>query len=352
MQLSTKTLLSRLLTIALTLSLFAQTGVASARSVANAPPKEGKRVTAVIVLFDGVQIIDYSGPWEVFGQAGFEVHSVAEKLDPVTTAFGQKVIPDYAFDNSPKADILLVPGGGGVRKAVDNPRLIKWIQDNAKDANHVMSVCTGALLLARAGLLDGLTATTFHDAIDRLAAAAPTTRVVSDQRYVDNGKVITTAGLSSGIDGALHVVGKILGQGEAQAEAFGLEYTWESDSRHARAAFADRYLPNFKGLEGKIISVEGDRDYWDVKVLISKPESLAKIMELTSRELVSNMRHTKSAVTLISVPTRVPDRSEIEWRFIDDLNRAWVGSVVAELSPKEQDRFIIRLKLTRDKKSG
>lgn len=306
-----------------------------------------KPPTVAILLFDGVQIIDYSGPWEVFGQAGFKVHTVAEKLEPVTTAFGQKVIADYTFDNSPKVDILLLPGGGGVRKAVDNPHLIKWIQDKAKDANYVMSVCTGAFLLAKAGLLDGLTATTFHDAIGRLAEAAPKTKVVYDQRYVDNGRVITTAGLSSGIDGALHVVAKILGQGQAQSEAFGLEYTWESDSKHARAAFADRYLPDFQGFEAKLISVEGDLDHWEMHVRVSKPASVAEITELTRNQLVSATPHKSSAVTLIPRATKAIDRSEIEWKFTDDLGRPWVGSGIAEPSSEEIGKFNMTVRLAR-----
>ena len=124
--------------------------------------------TVAIVLFDGVQIIDYAGPWEVFGQAGFKVFTVADKSGPLTTRFDQKITADYTFDNSPDADILLLPGGRGTLKAADNPRAIKWIQDKAKTARYVMSVCTGAFLLARTGLLDGLTATTFHDAIGSL----------------------------------------------------------------------------------------------------------------------------------------------------------------------------------------
>ena len=271
---------------------------------------EKKPPTVAILLFDGVQIIDYSGPWEVFGQAGFKVHTVAEKPEPVTTAFGQRVIADYTFDNSPKVDILLLPGGGGTRKAVDNPRLIKWIQDKAKDANYVMSVCTGAFLLAKAGLLDGLTATTFHDAIGRLTEAAPKTKVVYDQRYVDNGRVITTAGLSSGHRRSVACGRKILGRGQAQSEAFGLEYTWESDSKHARAAFADRYLPDFQGFEAKMISVEGDLDHWEMHVRVSKPASVAEIMELTRKQLVSATPHTSSTVTLIPRATKANDRSE------------------------------------------
>src|SRR5436305_12323027 len=111
---------------------------------ASAAETEKKQPTVAILLFDGVQIIDYSGPWEVFGQAGFEVHTVTEKSEPVTTRFGKKVLADYTFDNSPKADILLLPGGRGTLKAADNPRVIKWIQANAKDDRYVMSVCTGA----------------------------------------------------------------------------------------------------------------------------------------------------------------------------------------------------------------
>ncbi len=315
------------------------------RNVVQAVPDQAKKPpTVAILLFDGVQIIDYSGPWEVFGQAGFKVHTVAEKPEPVTTAFGQKVIADYTFDNSPKVDILLLPGGGGTRKAADNPRLIKWIQDNAKDATHVMSVCTGAFLLAKAGLLDGLTATTFHDAIGRLTEAAPRTKVVYDQRYVDNGKVITTAGLSSGIDGALHLVAKILGRGQAQSEAFGLEYTWEPDSKHARAAFADRYLPDFQGFEATLVSVEGNLDHWEMRVLVSKPASVAEIIELTRKQVVSATPHTSSAVTLIP---RASKATDIEWKFTDDLGRAWVGSGVAEASAEEKGKFNLTLRLAR-----
>lgn len=335
---------ARLSVIVLLLSLLCIPVGTTVGAGAKSPGEASKAISVAILLFDGVQIIDYSGPWEVFGQAGFKVHTVAEKREPVTTAFGQRVTADYIFENSPAADILLIPGGGGTRKAVDDPRLIKWIQDNARDANHVMSVCTGAFLLAKAGLLDGLTATTFHDAIDRLTEAAPKTKVVYDQRYVDNGKVITTAGLSSGIDGALYLVAKIRGQAEAQAEAFGLEYTWESDSKHARAAFADRYLPEFKGLDGQIISVAGDRDYWEIKVSVSKPTSLANIIALMRTQLTA-MRHAKSDVTFLPPTTKNSDSSELEWKFTDDRDRAWVGSVVAQPSPQENGRFNLTLRL-------
>jgi transcriptional regulator GlxA family with amidase domain len=185
--------------------------------------------TVAILLFDGVEIIDYSGPWEIFGAAGFEVHTVAASTGPIKTVFGQRVIPDYTLENCPKTDILLVPGGS-VSRAANDPHVIHWIQDRAKESQHVMSVCTGAFILAKAGLLDGQSSTTIRHSLDRLAKVAPKTKVIRNVRYVDNGKIITTAGLSAGMDGALRLVWKILGKEKAQATASGLEYKWEPET--------------------------------------------------------------------------------------------------------------------------
>src|SRR5947209_15949483 len=228
----------------------------------NSMQTEDKKPTVAILLFDHAEIIDFAGPWEVFGGAGYKVFTIAEKTDPVNAVYGQRVVADYTFGNSPRADVLLVPGGG-VGGAVNDPKLIKWVQDNAKDSSYVMSVCTGAFILAKAGLLDGLTATTVRGGIDQLATAGKNIKTVYDKRYVDNGKIITTAGLSSGIDGAFHLVSKMLGRGAAQQTALGIEYKWEPESKFARAAYADRYLPNFKGFDAQIISTDGDTDRWE-----------------------------------------------------------------------------------------
>jgi putative intracellular protease/amidase len=333
-----------LLSIVLTISLFST----EARTTPNPiDEKEDRQVTVAIVLFDGVQIIDYSGPWEVFGQAGFKVFTVADKTEPLTTRFDQKVTPDYSFDNSPDADIILLPGGRGTSKAADNPRAIKWIQEKAKGARYVMSVCTGAFLLARTGLLDGLRATTFRTAIPSLEQAAPKTKVVYNQRYVDNGKVITTAGLSSGIDGALHLVEKIQGKGQAEWEALVLEYNWQSDKTPARAAFADRYLPDLNELDGKFISVEGDVDHWDMHAQVSKPSSLAGIMEVVKKQVASTP-HATSVV--VSRQSQTSQRSELEWKFKDDLGRFWIGHASTAPFPDEKDKFDLALRLVREKK--
>lgn len=182
-----------------------------------------QRPSVAILLFDGAEVIDYAGPWEVFGEAGFKVYTVAEKLEPVNATFGQRIVPNYTFADSPPADILLIPGGG-IQGAVDNPQLIKWVQANARSSTHVMSVCTGAFILAKAGLLDGLSATTVQGGLDRLERFAPKAKIVRDQRYVDNGKVITTAGLSAGIDGAFHLLEKISGKEGAEETARHMEY--------------------------------------------------------------------------------------------------------------------------------
>jgi transcriptional regulator GlxA family with amidase domain len=205
-------------------------GMTLAEKTAESHAPADKPLTVAILLFNGVEIIDYSGPWEVFGAAGFEVHTVASGSGPIKTAFGQTVVPDYTLDNSPKADILLIPGGS-IAPTMNNVRTIEWIRTRSKEATYVMSVCNGAFLLAKAGLLNGLSATTVRGGIDRLALFAPRTKVVRNQRYVDNGKFITTAGLSAGIDGAMHLVAKTRGKETAMAVAHGLEYRWDGEAK-------------------------------------------------------------------------------------------------------------------------
>ncbi len=233
-------------------------------------PQDGGTKNVAILLFPGVQIIDYTGPWEVLGHArvgnqrAFRIYSVAETTSPIETAMGMTVIPSFAFDRAPKPDVLVVPGGN---VDPDNPAVIRWIQETAKSAQVVLSVCNGAFYLAKAGLLDGLEATTFAGMIDDLKAAAPKTKVVRDKRFVDNGKIITSAGLSSGIDGALHVIEKLYGRGTAQIAAVGMEYDWRPESGWTRASLADRHLyPGFEAVNAyprTLLRYEGTRDRWE-----------------------------------------------------------------------------------------
>ena len=243
-----------------------------------------------ILLYDGVQIIDYTGPYEVLGQVrGFRVYTVSETGKTLTTAMGMSVNPKHDFASAPAPDILVVPGGNA-EAAYTNPRVVAWVKEQAAGAEYVMSVCNGAFILAKAGLLDGKKATTFYGLIDELRTFAPKTEVVRDQRFVDNGKVITTAGLSSGIDGALHLVSKIRGEAKARAVALHIEYDWNPDSKFARAALADLRLPNIDPPEGAVATVlqsSGDRDHWEKRIRLTTSMSRSEVESYLSQRIAA-----------------------------------------------------------------
>lgn len=187
--------------------------------------------TLTILIFDDVEVLDFCGPFEVFSVANrftdspaFNVLTVAEKAGPIRTRGGLSVNPHQSLADCSRSDVLLVPGGQGTRKEINNPVIIDWIKQVSLTAELVLSVCTGSLLLAKAGLLDGLEATTHHGAIDRLSQTAPRTTIHTDQRFVDNGRIICSAGIASGIDMSLHVVGKLLGKEIAEKTAKYMEY--------------------------------------------------------------------------------------------------------------------------------
>ena len=191
-----------------------------------------------IVIFDEVEVLDFCGPFEVFSVTGgrqgltpFEVCTVAEEEKPVTARGGLSVNPAYSFENCPPPEILLIPGGPGTRTKLHSDRMLDWIKDRAAGAELVLSVCSGALLLAKAGLLDGLTATTHHGALDELRAINPNVRVDDTGRFIDNGRVIASGGISAGIDMSLHVVARLLGKDQALETARYMEYDWSPNSQ-------------------------------------------------------------------------------------------------------------------------
>ena len=190
----------------------------------------GAREVAILI-FDDVEVLDFCGPFEVFsvtgrplGETPFKVYTVAEK-SPVLTRGQLSVNPSYTLDQCPQPDILIVPGGSGTRREMHNQPLITWIKAYSEQAELILSVCTGALLLAKAGLLDGLTATTHHGALDLLKDIAPKT-TVHHKRFIDTGRVITAAGISAGIDMSLYVVSRLLGEEQAIQTAQQMEYHW------------------------------------------------------------------------------------------------------------------------------
>ncbi len=194
------------------------------------------RFATGILVFNDVEVLDFAGPFEVFSvtrlsiprvreePSPFDVFTVAETAAPVTAVGGLRVLPTHTFETCPQLGLLVVPGGWGTRREVDNPRLVEWIGKQAKGAKLVTSVCTGSFLLAKAGLLSGKRATTHRNSLDRLRAEFPDVEVEDGLHWVEDGNVLTSAGIGAGIDLALIVVAKMHGEAVARATARHMEY--------------------------------------------------------------------------------------------------------------------------------
>jgi transcriptional regulator GlxA family with amidase domain len=191
-----------------------------------------------ILLFDGVEVLDFAGPFEVFSRtrlvpgpesrrseesAPFRVFTLARTTAPVTATGGLVVVPSYGFADTPVIDLLVVPGGFGTRALLHDQEILDWIRTVAGASRRVTSVCTGALLLARTGLLAGRRATTHWAALELLGSVGGDVTVVADERVVDDG-VVTSAGVSAGIDMSLYLVESICGREVAEETAHYIEY--------------------------------------------------------------------------------------------------------------------------------
>lgn len=190
-----------------------------------------KKLKTAILIFDDVEVLDFAGPFEVFsvtnelnGYSLLNVYTVAREKAPVTARNGLSVNPDYSIDDAPQPDILIIPGGSGTRPLLLQQDMLAWISRAAQNADRVLSVCTGALLLAKIGLLGGIKATTHHSAFETLAEIAPDTEIVRDARFVDSGSIITSAGISTGIDMSLYVIELLYGTKNARQTAAYMEY--------------------------------------------------------------------------------------------------------------------------------
>ena len=194
--------------------------------------------TVGILIFDDVEVLDFAGPFEVFSRtrlvggaesrrtddsAPFRVFTVARALELVTTIGGLKVMPDYAWSDAPAIDLLVVPGGFGTRALLRDEPALAWVRSAAARASLVTSVCTGALVLAQLGLLAGRRATTHWAAHDLLATLDPSIQVDRQSRVVNDG-VVTSAGVSAGIDMAFDVVEQLCGKAVADETAHYIEY--------------------------------------------------------------------------------------------------------------------------------
>ena len=200
--------------------------------------------TVGILIFDDVEVLDFCGPFEVLSvtrldeskrmeePSPFRVLLIAERDKPVVTTGKMRVLPDHTLENCPPLDILVIPGGWGTRRELSNAKLLEWIKRRATQVKTLSSVCTGSMLLGEAHLLDGLRATTHWAFLDFMRERFPHVRVESRYHWVEEGNVITSAGISAGIDMALRVVARYFGETVARNTAQRMEYPYpESDVR-------------------------------------------------------------------------------------------------------------------------
>lgn len=213
-------------------------------------------LTVGIFVFDDIEVLDLGGPFEVFstatrmqardnGNAGggssggtgdgpFRVVTVAERRRPIRARGGLEVVPQHDFTDHPKIDLLVVPGGV-VDGELAKDSVAGWIAGVAAGAQLIAAVCTGSFLLARAGLLEGVRATTHWEDLDDLARRFPSVEVVRDVRWVDAGRVVTSAGISAGIDMCLHLVARLAGRQLAERTARQMDYAWQSHPASIKA---------------------------------------------------------------------------------------------------------------------
>ena len=307
---------------------------------AQAAPVTDTRRKVAVLIFNGVEIIDSMGPYELFGAANYNVYTVAETKDPITSAMGLSVVPKYTFADAPQPDVLVVPGGG-VRGAQNNAAVLKYITEATAGAQHTMSVCNGSFILASAGLLDGLTATSTYGNVLRLHEQFPKVKVVGDQRFVDNGKIITTAGLSAGMDGALHVIAKLDGEERARQVALGEEYHWDPAGGYVRPAMADRFVPSIDvekeagaTTDWKVVSSTGDASHWDISVRGRSTQSTDQLLGNFSRALEAQARWTAGSAAKGGVRS---------WSFKDLDGKTWRGTLTVEPVTGSAGEYTARL---------
>lgn len=223
---------------------------APAKTNSITPPAKGD-IPVAFVISEGAVIIDFCGPWEVFrdamlagGDHPFSLYTVSDKIDPITAGGGMKIVPNYTFANAPAPKVIVIPAQSEPSKA-----MLEWIRQSSKNTDVTMSVCTGAFVLAKTGLLSGKSATTFHGAFKAFAVEFPEIELKRGARFVENGNLATAGGLSSGIDLALRVVERYFGREVAQKTAYTMEYQgqgWtnpDSNQLYATAAISTRDHP-------------------------------------------------------------------------------------------------------------
>src|SRR6266850_5076767 len=203
---------------------------AVAADTASLKPPDNGQIPVAFLISDGAVVIDFCGPWEVFQDVvipnrqdmPFRLYTVAETKKPIRTSGGMQIVPDYTIADAPAPKVIVIPA-----QSEPSPAVLDWIRKSSKTTDVTMSVCTGAFVLAKTGLLDGKSATTYHGAFGRFAMTYPNVQLKRGARFVENGNLATAGGLSSGIDLALRVVERYYGRQVARKTAYNMEYQGE-----------------------------------------------------------------------------------------------------------------------------
>lgn len=198
--------------------------------------------TVGIYIFKDVEVLDFSGPYEVFSTASrvhqrshpqaevpYSVHLIAAESGAIEARGGMRILPDFHYSQCPPLDILIVPGGL-VERELERDELVAWIRSLRQSTQILASVCTGAFLLAKAGLLEGLSATTHWEDIHDFSQMFPQVTVIENKRWVQEGHVLTSAGISAGIDMSLHIVSMLDGHDLAGRTARQMDYRWQKNA--------------------------------------------------------------------------------------------------------------------------
>jgi putative intracellular protease/amidase len=323
----------------------------AARQGEDPPPASAKKLG--ILLFPGVQVIDFAGPYEVLsgatskGQKLFEVTTVGlttEVFRAGSIEKGIRMMADVSIQDCPKLDILVIPGGE-VGSIEDSPEAMAWIDKTIAGAECVMSVCNGAFVLAKGGHLKNQSATTFHYFIDDLAQAEPTCTPVYDQRFVDNGRIVTAAGLSSGIDGALHLVERYGSRYDAEQLALGLEYNWQPELNWSRANLADRHYiamvgDGFPFLEGSVtewtaVENSGTVDRWTKRWTFGSALGRKELLEVVESKLSASWTKASAAAGTTT------------WSFDDEKGNPWTA--IHQLDSTGANAWTMAIRIERDR---
>lgn len=194
---------------------------------------QGNQLNVAIFIFDGVEVLDFAGPFEVFNVTSevvnpspFNTYTVTLTDEPIKARGGLVIHAHYTIDKCPVPDIILLSGGDGRRRLMKDQRILNWISKHSDNLKKLLSVCTGAYYIANCGLLNGLSATTHHGSFSEFKESFTEVELIEDKRYVENGKIITAGGISAGIDMSLYVVEQLLGKEALTLTIEEMEWQW------------------------------------------------------------------------------------------------------------------------------